>query len=482
MEGSVAKPTHYRGADRRASGQTSVGRVRPWVSGLAALAVVGILLGLVRPVADLVATPDTASAEVALLVVAAGLALSCWFHWRATGIAASAWVLGAAASTMAGCALGLFLGPLEGSAPALVSAVAGMHVLAAASTAEIDTRVVPHRVITWGALAALIVALVASLLVDSGREAALVVAGLVWFTAGATGGWRHWQRGSVLLGWVGVASLVVGLGEFVQLGMLGGAPVTMGALLQVTGLGAMAVGTSFDLARVVEDHRGGRLASDLTHLWDEESRRLATEDRNHDLGNSLMAVEGAALTLAHHADQLTSEEREQLVAALVRGARDVRGLAYAALDDAELIEKVDLLELVQHQVALLRASGGAFVIDASGPVFIEARESEVQQVVQNLLVNAVRHGGASPAAPARVRVRHDNETALLVVEDDGPGVPDAVRDSIFDRGVCRSSTDGHGLGLAVARRLARGHGGDVRLARGHGARFEFHMPVRGAGS
>ena len=81
-----------------------------------------------------------------------------------------------------------------------------------------------------------------------------------------TAGMRHWRGGSVVLGWVGAASLCVGIGEFVRLGVFAHAiPASVGLLVQAAGLGVMAVGTSFDLARVVVDHRGGRLAREIEH-------------------------------------------------------------------------------------------------------------------------------------------------------------------------------------------------------------------------
>jgi signal transduction histidine kinase len=97
-------------------------------------------------------------------------------------------------------------------------------------------------------------------------------------------------------------------------------------------------------------------------------------------------------------------------------------------------------------------------------------------VVENLLRNAAEATSVQPAA-VEVRLEGGDSVARIVVEDRGPGISEEVADQLF---VPFSSTKpSGGLGLALARRFARLHGGDVRYeARpGGGARFTLELPL-----
>lgn len=112
------------------------------------------------------------------------------------------------------------------------------------------------------------------------------------------------------------------------------------------------------------------------------------------------------------------------------------------------------------------------------PVQVTGDRASLERAVRNLLENAVRH--------ARTRVRVDVQRfaheAELTVEDDGPGVPVADRDRIFDRFArlddARARDDGGtGLGLAIVREIARAHDGTVRVEDARpGARFVLRLP------
>jgi len=111
----------------------------------------------------------------------------------------------------------------------------------------------------------------------------------------------------------------------------------------------------------------------------------------------------------------------------------------------------------------------------------------VTTVVGNLVDNAVRAARLGARQPAQVEVTllADGDALHLSVADSGDGVPAPVRETIFTEGYTTRISDGHGLGLALARQAARSCGGDVRLAQpgsdgtggaGHGAVFVAQMP------
>ena len=88
----------------------------------------------------------------------------------------------------------------------------------------------------------------------------------------------------------------------------------------------------------------------------------------------------------------------------------------------------------------------------------------LRRALRNLLENAVRYGER-----ARVRLDWQGQELRIVIEDDGPGIPEDQFERVFEPFVrledSRSrETGGIGLGLAIARSIVRGHGGDIRLA------------------
>jgi signal transduction histidine kinase len=114
---------------------------------------------------------------------------------------------------------------------------------------------------------------------------------------------------------------------------------------------------------------------------------------------------------------------------------------------------------------------------------VEADGAILQQVITNLLDNAIRY--SYPGGAITVRVLNDDHSAVIEVEDNGPGIPPEHRDKIFDRfyrvdsGRSRD-TGGAGLGLAIAKWGAEAHGGHVELrcpAAG-GCIFRLVMPVK----
>jgi len=96
------------------------------------------------------------------------------------------------------------------------------------------------------------------------------------------------------------------------------------------------------------------------------------------------------------------------------------------------------------------------------------------RILGPLIENAVRYGGSD----VEVHVGRTPNDVCVTVVDQGPGVPAGEAEMIFEPGVRGSgaSGEGSGLGLALARRLARSAGGDVRVQPGDGGRFEVRLP------
>jgi signal transduction histidine kinase len=106
----------------------------------------------------------------------------------------------------------------------------------------------------------------------------------------------------------------------------------------------------------------------------------------------------------------------------------------------------------------------------AAPLMVGASEDLVTGALHPLLENAVRHA----ARRVEVTLARENREVVIAVTDDGPGITTEDAERIFAPGV--SGAGGAGLGLALARRLARAAGGDILAVAQPGGRFELRLP------
>lgn len=138
-----------------------------------------------------------------------------------------------------------------------------------------------------------------------------------------------------------------------------------------------------------------------------------------------------------------------------------------------LLQRVvgDLGRQVEH-------AGGRIVLHAAAPVSGWWDEFRIEQVIVNLLTNALRYGGGRPV---ELRLTADETTARVAVHDSGDGIPAASLGKIFEpyeRGVDNGVSAGLGLGLYISRQLAEAHQGTlgVRSSPGEGSTFTLTLP------
>lgn len=167
--------------------------------------------------------------------------------------------------------------------------------------------------------------------------------------------------------------------------------------------------------------------------------------------------------LAFRLEALPEREREAAVAdieemqRMISGALDyVRGLA-----GTTATAEVDLAALVRAAAQSLAHEEGEIAVAPHPPLRVAGDPLALQRLLANLLANALRHGGG-----ARVRLRAEKAHALVEIDDDGPGIPDADLERVFEpfaRLDPSRAGGGHGLGLAIARTIAIAHAGFVAL-------------------
>jgi len=183
----------------------------------------------------------------------------------------------------------------------------------------------------------------------------------------------------------------------------------------------------------------------------------------HDLRNPLTVAKGR-LELAredpdtHHLEVAT--EALERIEALVE---DYRRLAVAGSIVVDP-EPVDLAALVRESWAHVPTREAT--LEVATERVVEADPDRVRQLLENLLRNAVEHGGSD------VTVTVGDAEDGFFVADDGPGIPSAERGSVLDAG--HSSVEANtGIGLSIASTVAEAHGWELSVTDAEGARFEI---------
>jgi PAS domain S-box-containing protein len=236
--------------------------------------------------------------------------------------------------------------------------------------------------------------------------------------------------------------------------------------------------------------------TDRTMAQLEATRRLAALDElkntlltavSHELRTPLAAILGASLTLERAAGRLSEEATADLLRGLSSSARKLDRLLTNLLDLEQLgwggipldRRPFDIATLL-HRVAARWRSDSSWpqVCAASTTVWLDP--DKVERIVEELLANAARH--TPPGTPVWVRAERQGTGLLLAVEDAGPGVPSAMRASVFERfrhgETAPTYAPGLGIGLSLVLRLAELHGGTawVEDRPGGGASFQVTLP------
>jgi len=233
-----------------------------------------------------------------------------------------------------------------------------------------------------------------------------------------------------------------------------------------------------------------RLATTLDHLLDRVATSLRHEQRfsaelSHELRSPLASIVAEAQLALRHASSLDEHRSgyERVLASAQQMRRTLETLVSAARVELQRPHGTGEASSAMHSAArayeTLAAERGIdlTVIDADQPVRLGVDTDVAERVLAPLIENACRHGNGS----VRVAVKQRDGAVDFSVADDGPGVPECDRERIFEPGFSVNGAahagGGAGLGLSLARRLARAAGGDVEVADdGPGALFIARLP------
>ncbi|OZF48833.1 hypothetical protein CH291_10915 [Rhodococcus sp. 14-1411-2a] len=262
-----------------------------------------------------------------------------------------------------------------------------------------------------------------------------------------------------------------------------------------TDLGRTASAVDEMLDALEDAERKEAAAAQAARRAEEDMRRFLA-DAAHELRTPVAGISALAQSLqrdAEHRPDRVGRWSELLVGESARASRLVGDMldSVRAENTSELeLTDVDLTDVVRRTVerAALLSPQVRFEVDGSQPVPVRVDVGRVEQILSNVLDNAARF--TPDGGSVRVTTGSDSQ-AFVIVDDDGPGVDEADRERIFERLVRLNSardrsSGGVGLGLSIARTLARAHGGELVCAAGPtGARFRLTLPSltgRSAGS
>src|SRR6266536_1412918 len=243
----------------------------------------------------------------------------------------------------------------------------------------------------------------------------------------------------------------------------------------------------------------------LTEQEQEVVRRLQEADRmkadllatvTHELRSPLTTILGALQLLESRNRRLTPEQRLEFITMGLRQGerlqRMIEQLLLAArfegppatgadsrrvdLDASELVRQAGEEARTRHHERLI-------MVQSNGALPVRAVQDAVSQVLANLIDNACKY--SPQGQPVHLSGERSNGHAVLAVEDSGPGVDPDDRERIFERftqldGSSDDRGGGIGLGLYIARELARSQGGDLLVTEPtstDGARFELRLPL-----
>jgi len=266
------------------------------------------------------------------------------------------------------------------------------------------------------------------------------------------------------------------------------AALLAGVLLAIQGAYA-------DRARVADER--GRLLAQARQARDEaESAVRARDDflslAAHELRTPLTSLLGNTQLLQAHDDALTPRD-QRLVAAILRGAERLRGLAEYLLDASRLKQErldldprtLDLTALTRHCVAEVRETVPRHTLRVAATeedIVVAADPARLRQALHNLLDNAVKY--SPEGGEVLVTVGRAGDRARVSVGDHGIGIPADALANVFDRfyrapNASLYTYSGLGLGLYVVREIVVQHGGTITVEsmEGENTTFTIDLPL-----
>jgi PAS domain S-box-containing protein len=253
-------------------------------------------------------------------------------------------------------------------------------------------------------------------------------------------------------------------------------------------------------------HPDGRLLATILGLRDAAARMRAEKAMAelittvaHELRSPISSITGFTSSLLRHWERLGDEDRRVMIQTVQGDAGRVMRLVTELLDISRIDARslplrpsdLDLAGVLTAHVARRLATGEEderFELDVPADLpRVWADGDRIEQVLTNLVDNALRHGAGQVSVQARATTTDDGLPGVLIcVGDEGDGIPEANRELVFSRFWQGGSKSGTGIGLFLVRGIVEAHGGTVRVGEhpSGGAVLEVVLPTgdaRGSG-
>lgn len=220
----------------------------------------------------------------------------------------------------------------------------------------------------------------------------------------------------------------------------------------------------------------------------DEMKNTFLEAVSHDLRTPLTAILGSALTLEQSNLEMPIEDALDLVRRVAGNARKLQRLLGDLLDLDRLQRGIvtpqrrpyDLRQLITTAVAETENPQGREVHIDVDPTTVDLDGAKVERIVENLVSNALRH--TDRGAEIWVRAHRRDDGVMIVVEDDGTGIPDELKEEVFEAfrqapGSVAGHSPGVGIGLSLVKRFAELHGGTAWVEDRPGGGSSFHVSL-----
>ncbi len=271
-----------------------------------------------------------------------------------------------------------------------------------------------------------------------------------------------------------VAAIAVTYGRVVRIDTWGDAGIWEIAASAFLLVGfVILASTASELLRLALKENEMRIKALAERAESAEETLRVEEETLHELKGAIAGIGSASRILTGMSSGLDTAQQKRLVDLLsVEMDRLERLITGARSGPAE----VQLDPLIGNLVSAYRYAGMPIHSFASGASAWTVA-SDLTDVLHVLLSNAARH---APGATTMIWARQRHDRVDVHVSDEGPGVPAALRDRVFERGVRSDGSPGQGLGLHIARRVIEQHGGRLTLADDsrHGTTFIVSLPLK----
>ncbi len=222
----------------------------------------------------------------------------------------------------------------------------------------------------------------------------------------------------------------------------------------------------------------------------DDMKNTFLEAVSHDLRTPLTSILGSALTLEQTELGLPKEDALDLVGRIAANARKLERLLSDLLDLDRLQRGIvsprrrptDIVELIDRSVAGTEKAAGRDIRVEVEPITVSIDAAKVERILENLISNAIRH--TPDGTPISIRAAGQDGGVVIVVEDEGPGIPAELREAVFEPfrqapGSSSEHSPGVGVGLSLVRRFAELHGGRAWLEDREGGGASFHVFLPG---